>query len=416
MAINIAELKQEKNALVVRAREIHERAESEKRALGQEERNNYEQLVKDAVAVQERIGREEQLLALASVAAGGDGQRAFATAPQGGDLQEDADVPSELKRRGSKEYERAFRSWLRGGVAELAPTEQRALSSVDANGGFFMTPTQVVDKLIVAINARVFVRNWATKLQIADGSKSLGVPTIATDISDPDWTAEVAAITEDTALAFGRRELTPYMLTKRIKVSMKLLRSIPSVDSVVVDRLAYKMGVAMEKAYMTGAGSTGPLGVFIASNDGIPTGSDVTAAGASAIVFDDLVKVKWGLPIQYWAKARWLMSPTVGLAISLIKDTTGNYIWRESTRAGEPGTLLGQPADFSSFAPATITTGLYTALFGDFSFYHIVDSLSFSMQRLNELYAENSQVGFIGRLETDGAPVLGDAFRRLKQA
>ena len=38
------------------------------------------------------------------------------------------------------------------------------------------------------------------------------------------------------------------------------------------------------------------------------------------------------------------------------------------------------------------------------------------MQRLNELYdAETNQVGFIGRLETDGAPVLEEAFVRARR-
>ena len=38
------------------------------------------------------------------------------------------------------------------------------------------------------------------------------------------------------------------------------------------------------------------------------------------------------------------------------------------------------------------------------------------MQRLNELYVETNQLGFIGRLETDGAPVLEEACdtRRLR--
>lgn len=36
--------------------------------------------------------------------------------------------------------------------------------------------------------------------------------------------------------------------------------------------------------------------------------------------------------------------------------------------------------------------------------------------RLNELYADTNQVGFIGRLETDGAPVLEEEFVRVKLA
>ena len=42
------------------------------------------------------------------------------------------------------------------------------------------------------------------------------------------------------------------------------------------------------------------------------------------------------------------------------------------------------------------------------------DALSMQVQRLNEFYAETNQVGLIGRLETDGAPVLEEAFVRVK--
>ena len=38
------------------------------------------------------------------------------------------------------------------------------------------------------------------------------------------------------------------------------------------------------------------------------------------------------------------------------------------------------------------------------------------VQRLVELYAATNQVGFIGRLETDGMPVLEEAFSRVTLA
>jgi HK97 family phage major capsid protein len=58
--------------------------------------------------------------------------------------------------------------------------------------------------------------------------------------------------------------------------------------------------------------------------------------------------------------------------------------------------------------------GQYAGLLGDLQHYWIVDALSMQVQRLNELYAETNQVGFIGRLETDGAPVLEKAFVRVQ--
>ena len=46
----------------------------------------------------------------------------------------------------------------------------------------------------------------------------------------------------------------------------------------------------------------------------------------------------------------------------------------------------------------------------------IADSLDVQVQRLSELYAASNQTGFIFRAETDGAPVLAEAFSRVTLA
>jgi len=91
----------------------------------------------------------------------------------------------------------------------------------------------------------------------------------------------------------------------------------------------------------------------------------------------------------------------------------GRKVYREST---EVPLLLSFPFRVSEFAPNTFTTGLYVGILGDFSNYWIADSLAMELQRLVELYAETNQVGLIGRLESDGMPVLEEAFVRVKLA
>ena len=70
----------------------------------------------------------------------------------------------------------------------------------------------------------------------------------------------------------------------------------------------------------------------------------------------------------------------------------------------------------SEYVPNTFTTGKYVGILGDFSFYWIVDALNLEVQRLDELYAATNQIGFIGRMETDGMPVLEEAFVRVALA
>jgi len=63
--------------------------------------------------------------------------------------------------------------------------------------------------------------------------------------------------------------------------------------------------------------------------------------------------------------------------------------------------------------PNTFTTGLYVGLIGDLNFYWIADALDFTVQVVDQLYAATNQTGYFGRLESDGMPVLSEAFARV---
>jgi HK97 family phage major capsid protein len=190
-----------------------------------------------------------------------------------------------------------------------------------------------------------------------------------------------------------------------------------SPEAIVMDRLAYKFGVAMEKGYLTGTGSEQPLGVFVASDLGIPTSRDVaTGNSATALTFDGLINAKYSLKAQHQANAVWLFHRDAISMIAKLKDGDGGYIWQPSVIAGQPDTILSRPLKMSEYVPNTFTTGLYVGMFADFSYYWIADSLSMQFQRLNELFSLNNQIGFIGRLETDGMPVLTEAFARVTLA
>lgn len=300
--------------------------------------------------------------------------------------------------------------------ADRTKVENRALQmDVDASGGFTVPPQQFVADLIQAIDNAVFIRGLATVNQLV-GAHSIGRPSLDTDVSDADWTSELATGNEDSDMAFGKRELTPHPLAKRIKVARKLLRHSPlGPEALVRARLAYKMGVTQEKAYMTGTGVQQPLGVFTASADGISTGRDVSTDNTTtAPTFDGLKNAKWTLKSGYWSRAQWVAHRDFGKVVDKIKDGNGQYIWQASVVVGQPDRLLGFPINFSEYAPNTFTTGLYVAVLGDFKNYWIAESLAFEIQRLNELYAATNQVGFITRSELDGMPVLEEAFVRVK--
>ncbi len=311
----------------------------------------------------------------------------------------------------AKQYEANFRQFLVNG-------ERRDLAAdAAASGGNIVAPQQFVNSLLTKLNDMVQVRQFATKYTLGSFA-NLGIPTLNTDASDSDWTTEVAAVTNDTALDFGKRTMAPSMLTKGIKVSIKLLEvaTIPA-EQIVLDRFAYKFAITEEKAFLTGNGTGRPLGLFTASASGISTGRDLsTGNSTTAIVPDNLHGQVYNIKSQYRRNAKWLFHRDAISAIRKLKDTTNQYLWQPAVAAGQPDTLLGYPVLESEYVPNTFTTGLYVGLFGDLSYYWIVDQLPYTVQRLTELYANTNQVGFIGRRSIDAAPVDESAFSRVKLA
>lgn len=312
----------------------------------------------------------------------------------------------------AKKYTENFRNYLITG-------ERRDLAAdVAASGGNIVAPQQFVQQILKKLDDLVFVRQFATKYTLGSFA-NLGVPTISADPADADWTTEVQAVSADSALQFGKRTMAPQMLSKLVKVSLKLLEvgTLPA-ESIVADRLAYKFAISEEKAFLTGDGSGKPIGLFTASASGISTDRDIaTDNTTTAVTFDGLTNAVFACKSQYRRNGKWLFHRDALKMLRKIKtgisgDTT--YIYEPSVVAGQPDTLLGYPVLESEYVPNTFTTGLYVGLFGDLSQYWICDQIPYTVQRLNELYAATNQVGFIGRKSTDGAPVDELAFARVK--
>ena len=215
-----------------------------------------------------------------------------------------------------------------------------------------------------------------------------------------------------------RRELRPHPQAQFIKVSNTLLRqAILGADALVRDRLAYKMSIVEENAFMNGTGAQQPLGIFVASANGISTGRDVSTGNTTTeLRTDNLKEVKYTLKQQYRANCTWIFHCSSIKMLAKLKDGEGRYIWQPAITAGTPDRLEGYPIYESEYAPSTFTTKLYLGILGDFSYYWIADALDMTIQKLVELYAATNQVGFISRSETDGMPVHETAFVRVKLA
>ena len=391
----INEMKARKAQIVTESRALLDRVEAEKREFTAEERASYDKMFADIEAINVKIKDEERLLlAEAEI-------RGFEKAESG----KVETTPEERKAV-------AFRNYLISGNS----AEYRALANdADATGGYLHASEQFVARLIKGLDNAVFVRNYANVMAVTSAD-SLGFPSLDTDLTDPTWTTEIAAPNEDTTMAFGRRELKPIQLSKLIKVSMKLLlTSALPVEGIIADRLAYKFAVAQENGFLNGSGNGEPLGIFTASDKGINTGrNEATGNTAAAVSADGLINAKFKLESQYRKTARWVFHRDLIKMISKLKDGEGQYLWSPGLVAGEPDRLLGLPVDESEYAPSTIESAAYVGALCNWQYYWIAELQGLNVQRLNELYAGTSQVGFIGRYYGDGAPVLESAFVRVK--
>ncbi len=410
MSQKLKELRDQRGKMVHDAREILDRAETEKRALTDAEDGKYKELFAKQDELRSSIEREEQLAEAERTAA--------EQTLRNKDMKKGDPTSGDTEIRGKRdtdEYRAAFSKLLSQGARSLSDSETRALQAdSDTAGGYTKAPQMFVSQLIKNIDDMVFIRQRATKFRL-ESADSMGAASLAADPADSDWTSELATGSEDSTMALGKRELHPHPLAKRLKVSNKLLRLVASTDALVRERLAYKFAISQEKAFMTGSGVNQPLGIFTASENGITTARDVVGGNAAtAPTMDGLISAKYSLKTPYWNNADWIFHRDTMAVVSKLKDGEGQYLWRESVRDGEPDRLLGRPVMMSEYAPNTLTANLYVGMLGDFSHYWIADALDMQVQVLKELYAETNQTGYIGRLETDGMPVLPEAFARVK--
>ena len=126
----------------------------------------------------------------------------------------------------------AFNKLMREGERSLTSEDWSTLRNTmsvgtPSQGGYTVMPEQMAAGLLTALDDAVRIRALATKFQVR-GAASLGVVTLDADPADADWTTELGTGSEDSTMAFGKRQMVPNPVAKRIKVSNDLLRASAS--------------------------------------------------------------------------------------------------------------------------------------------------------------------------------------------
>lgn len=427
-------------------RKLRSKAEDEKRALTAQETEEFkrmqaaldahEQAIDEYNAIVEIEEKREKIRARLGELPP-DVQRGMST--EGDGKTERAADKFEARARGlslipgpfsGDAYRAAFNRYIRGGHYNLSAEEQGVLRKAkespqyralqvdsDVKGGFLVASERLVGQILISMDNALPLRQLITLYTAAYG-ETLGEISLDGDVSDFEFGGgELSAAGEDNNVAFGKRELKVHPIKRKvIKVSKRLLSNPRfDVEALLQTRIGVAFARTLEKKYLTGTGAQEPLGLFTASADGIPTSrdEDVTVAEDNTMS-DSLIALQDTLHEGYDNAARWLYHPDFHSLVRIIKDGEGRYLLEQALTAGARSLLLGKEVVKSRNCPNTFTSNLYCLVYGDFSYYHAADGVStMTIQRLEELYAENGQMGFlVDNMGADGMPVFAEAFVR----
>ena len=310
---------------------------------------------------------------------------------------------------------RAWRGYLRGDNSQLS--QIRAAQQVNPNtAGGFLVPNAIAQEIIKPVDNPIFMRQISNVQQI---NANVAIPRQNTRLT-AYWQGETeTAVT--SSVTVGQRDFKPHRVTVRTSASRLLIdQSVINVEQWLGGELDYASRLKEEDAAMQGNGVGQWLGIFTASADGIPTSRDVVSAGA-AIAADDIISTIMNVKATVRDRGSWVGSRQFVQLVMKLKDSANQYIFTESAgignvlAVGTPMFLKGRPLYESESAPTALTTGTYAAVFGDFNFYRIYDFMNLSVQVLDQdPYASNGEYGYVMHKFSDGAPVLEEAFSRLR--
>jgi HK97 family phage major capsid protein len=275
--------------------------------------------------------------------------------------------------------------------------QSRALSINSNTAGGYTVPEGFVQNLEVALLQYANVREWADVMRTTSG-QDLPWPTI-NDVNTKGVLLQENTTVSTGDITFGQVVFKAYKYSsKEVLVPVELLEdSAFDLSSTLGELLGIRIARIQADHFTTGTGASQPTGYMTAATLG------VTAASATAIASDELYKLKHTIDPAYRAQqgVGWLMHDQVLLAIKLLKDQYGRYLWQASLAGGRPDTIDGDPVYINQSMASSVATGNKTIAYGALRKYKIRDVSQIRMRRLVERYADADQEAFLMFMRSD---------------
>lgn len=270
------------------------------------------------------------------------------------------------------------------------------------------TPSQGGDLVPVYYQAKVLekMRDVNVMRRIAKVIRTNSTTIIPVGATKPtfSWIAESGTYGK-TDMTFERATLGAHKSGGIVQLTDELLRdSMIDIEEYITNEMVAGMADAEELAFISGDGVGKPTGVMVGAELG------VTTAVGNAVTLDEVLDLKYSLKAGYRGKAVFLYNSKTELALRKLKDSNGQFLWQPSVVAGTPNTLDGTPAVISDRID-DIGAGKKFMAIGDFSNYVIADRGVMTIKRLDEIYAEQGQIGFRVDASVDGKLLLSEAVK-----
>lgn len=343
-------------------------ADTEKRAMSEEETAQFDAAEKEIRAIDETIEREER-----------------ARKVENREYHE----PDTAEERAVKE-EQEFADYVLGKVSEMRAGEQNMTM---ANNGAII-PTTIANRIIKAVKDRCPILARATVYNVKG---TLKVPVWGKANTTHD--IAVGYQTEFTEITADSGKFTSVDLGGYLAGALTLIgRSVEnngafSVVDFIVNQMAEEIAVWIEGQLLTGTGTSAAQGA-------LNTTTTLTTAGAAAITADELIELQATVKQAYQPNACWIMAPATFTAIKKLKDGNNRFLLQDDVTGEFPYRLLGKPVFLSDNMP-TIAAGAKTVLYGDCSGLSVNFRENISIEVLREYYATKHAIGVVAWFEFD---------------
>lgn len=186
--------------------------------------------------------------------------------------------------------------------------------------------------------------------------------------------------------------------SKMILVPYELLEEDAVFDlaGTLGEMLGERLGRIKNTRYTNGTGATQPYGLVTRATLG------VTAASATAIAADEIIKLEHSVDRAYRDGGSYMCHDTILLNLRLLKDSVGRYLWMSGFDGGTPDRLNNRPLTINNDMASSMVSTNKTLLFGQLNRYKIRRVRGYRLYRLEERYRDKDRTGFIVFSREDG--------------